>query len=74
VLAGFERTLGAAHPDTLATLGNLAGVLKDQGDLAAAREMYERTLMAQERALGAEHPDTQWTRGRLAALDEQDRP
>ena len=36
VLASKERTLGADHPDTLATVNNLALVLSDQGKLDEA--------------------------------------
>ena len=66
VLAGKERTLGADHPDTLATVHSLATVLKQQGKLDEAKAMYERALAGQERTLGADHPDTLKTVGNLA--------
>ena len=31
-LAGKESALGAAHPNTLGTMGNLAALLANQGD------------------------------------------
>ena len=68
VLASDERTLGADHPDTLATVGNLAEVLRQQGKLDEAKAMYERALAGQERALGADHPDTLSTVNNLAFL------
>ena len=58
----------AEHPDTLKAVRNLAIVLSNQGDLAAARAMYERTLAAEERTLGVEHPSTLATMGSLAAV------
>ena len=46
------------HPDTAASLNNLAGLLHAQGDYARAKPLYERALAIREKALGAEHPDT----------------
>jgi Tetratricopeptide repeat len=34
-----EKVLGSQHPDTPASLNNLALLLKDQGDLAAAQPL-----------------------------------
>ena len=64
----LASALGAAHQDTLRTMGNLAIVLQHQGDLAAARAMYERTLEGKESALGAAHPDTLLTMMNLAGV------
>ena len=50
--------LGAEHPDTATSLANLASLLRDQGDLAAARPLFERALGIYEKVLGAEHPYT----------------
>jgi len=36
-LAIREKALGPEHPETAESLNNLASLLKDQGDLAAAR-------------------------------------
>ena len=41
-LAGQERALGADHPDTLQTVNNLADLLNDTGDAAAAAALRER--------------------------------
>ena len=41
-LAGFERTLGADHPETLRTVNNLADLLNKAGDAAAAAALRER--------------------------------
>ena len=37
---------------------DLARLLQGQGDLAAARHLYERALAIREKAFGTEHPDT----------------
>ncbi len=53
------------------------GLLQEQGDLAAARPLFERALAISEKVLGPEHPDTAnklnnlagllWDKGDLAA-------
>jgi hypothetical protein len=44
-----EKALGPEHPDTARGLNNLAGLLQDQGDLAAARPLFERSLASPSR-------------------------
>ena len=66
VLAAQERELGADHPSTLATAGNLATTLSKQGQYAEAEKMQREVLAAQERELGADHPDPVTTAGNLA--------
>ena len=61
-----ERVLGAEHPDTLTTRGNLARWTGDAGDPAAARDQYAALLPVRERVLGPEHPDTLTNRANLA--------
>jgi tetratricopeptide (TPR) repeat protein len=68
VLAQRERTLGADHPGTLATLNSLAGVLARKGDLAEAERMYLEVLSARERTLGPDYPDIIPTLLRLGSL------
>ncbi len=46
---------GPEHPDTLASMGNLAVVLEAQGELAAARQLHEQELEVWRRVLGPEH-------------------
>ena len=58
MLAGRERVLGPDHPDTLSAMNNLAVSLSDQGDLPAARALWEKVLAGRERVLGPDHPDT----------------
>ena len=54
-LAICEKALGPEHPDTAASLNNLADLLRAQGDLAGARPLFERALAIIEKALGPEH-------------------
>ncbi|HXZ02834.1 MAG TPA: tetratricopeptide repeat protein [Stellaceae bacterium] len=63
-----ETQLGPDHPDTATSLNNLALLLKDQGDLAAARPLFERALATYEKALGHDHPDTAASLNNLAGL------
>jgi Tetratricopeptide repeat/Domain of unknown function (DUF4062) len=57
-LAIRERALGPDHPHTAASLNDLALLLRDQGDPAAARPLFERALAIRERVQGPDHPDT----------------
>lgn len=53
-----QQELGETHPDTLASMANLANTLWAQGDLAGARLLQERALKTCRRVLGDAHPDT----------------
>ena len=53
-----ERVLGKEHPDTLASVNNLAACLYAVGDAAGALPLYRRALDSRERVLGKEHPNT----------------
>jgi Tfp pilus assembly protein PilV len=50
--------LGRDHPDTLTSLGNLAGAYQAVGKLNLAVPLYEETLQLRKVKLGPEHPDT----------------
>jgi CHAT domain-containing protein/Tfp pilus assembly protein PilF len=67
-LALREKTLGAEHPDTAASLDNLAGLHRDKGDYAQAEPHYRRALAIREKTLGAEHPRTASSLNNLAEL------
>jgi tetratricopeptide (TPR) repeat protein len=67
-LAISEKTLDPEHPDTAASLNNLAVLLHDQGDYAGARPLYERALAIREKALGPEHPETATSLNSLARV------
>ena len=58
--------LGADHPDTLQSRGNLAVAYQGSGRTGEAITLHEQTLAARERVLGADHPDTLQSRGNLA--------
>jgi len=56
-LAIAEQKLGPDHPETAATLNNLALLYRDQGNSAQAEPPYQRALERDERAFGPEHPE-----------------
>jgi Flp pilus assembly protein TadD len=56
------------HPETAAGLNNLAVLLRDKGDLAAARPLLERVLAIREKVLGPEHPETASSLNNLTVL------
>ncbi|KAB5581164.1 hypothetical protein GE09DRAFT_1256464 [Coniochaeta sp. 2T2.1] len=53
-----QKVLGAEHPDTLASMNNLAHVLYSLGKYGEAEAMHRQTLELTEKVLGAEHPST----------------
>jgi tetratricopeptide (TPR) repeat protein len=57
-LAIREASLGPDHPATAANLNHLATVLHEEGDLAGARRLHERSLAIRETRLGPDHPYT----------------
>jgi tetratricopeptide (TPR) repeat protein len=54
----LSEILGEGHPSTLASMSNLAVVLRDQGKYEQAEEMQRQALGLHETALGKDHPDT----------------
>jgi hypothetical protein len=66
LLADHQRTVGAEHPDTLASRYNLASAYQAAGRAQDAIAIFEPLLADLERILGAEHPNTLNTRGNLA--------
>src|SRR3569833_665868 len=63
-----EKALGAEHPDTLASMNNLAILLSNQGRYEEAEPMYRQTLELREKAFGAEHTATLASMKNLAFL------
>jgi tetratricopeptide (TPR) repeat protein/predicted Ser/Thr protein kinase len=53
-----RRLLGEDHPDTLASLRNLAILYRRQDKPAEAETLLTKVLDAQRRVLGKDHPDT----------------
>ncbi|MFI9384141.1 tetratricopeptide repeat protein, partial [Kutzneria sp. NPDC052558] len=68
LLEDRQRVLGADHPDTLVTRGNLASWRAEAGDVAGAIAELERLLEDRQRVLGADHPSTLLTRNNLDYL------
>ena len=68
ILVETEKALGPEHPDTLASVNNLATLLSDQGDYAGAEVLHRRALAGREKALGPEHPGTLTSVNNLANL------
>jgi tetratricopeptide (TPR) repeat protein len=66
LLTDMRRILGADHPSTLQTRGNLAIAYQDAGRTAEAIPLFEQTLADRERVLGADHPSTLNARDNLA--------
>ena len=64
-------TLGADHPDTVATRNNLAEAYRDAGKLEEAIELYKSSLKSQEAKLGTNHIDTLKAKGALAQFLQQ---
>ncbi|KAE9369693.1 hypothetical protein N431DRAFT_547106 [Stipitochalara longipes BDJ] len=67
VLETRERVLGAEHPDTLLSMGNLASTYWDQGRWEEAEALEVEVLETSKRVLGAEHPDTLTSMNNLAS-------
>jgi hypothetical protein len=66
IAADSARLLGPDHPDTLASVNNLAIACQEAGRKAEAVRLHERALAGRVRALGPEHPDTLASRNNLA--------
>ena len=60
--------LGKEHPDTLASMNNLAGVLRSQGNYNEAEQIHRQTLALKETVLGKEHPFTLTSMNNLAEV------
>jgi tetratricopeptide (TPR) repeat protein len=56
------------HPDTFASMMNLAESRRQQGKYAEAEAMHRQTLQLQETVLGLEHQDTLTSMSHLAAV------
>ncbi|MBN8552301.1 MAG: tetratricopeptide repeat protein [Caulobacterales bacterium] len=55
-LAVFQEHLPPDSPQTLATLGNLAGTLIDQDQFGEAEALYRQSLEGERRVHGDDHP------------------
>ena len=60
-----KKKLGADHPDTLASMNNLAFTWKEQKRVAEAIELMKQCVQLRTKVLGAEHPYTLSSSGAL---------
>ncbi|KAL9591408.1 MAG: hypothetical protein Q9179_007754, partial [Wetmoreana sp. 5 TL-2023] len=67
-LSEAEKIYGKEHPDTLASMNNLAGVLGKQGNYKEAERMHRQTSTLMETVLGKEHPNTLVSMNNLAEV------
>ena len=58
VLDMRKKVLGAEHPDTLISMGNLASIYSSQGGWNEAEQLEVQVLDMRKKVLGAEHSDT----------------
>jgi hypothetical protein len=66
--------LGPEHPDTATSLNDLAYLLRDQGDIAKARPLYECALAVREKVLGPEHRNTILLKNAASLFQDQGDP
>jgi hypothetical protein len=62
-----KKLLGAEHPDTLRSMGNLASTYRNQGRWNEAEQLEIQVLDMRKKLLGAEHPDTLQSMANLAS-------
>jgi hypothetical protein len=62
----MRTVLGAEHPDTLMSMGNLASTYRNQGRWKEAEELFVKVMETRRTVLGAEHPDTLASMANLA--------
>ena len=53
-----KRALGPAHPETIASMNNLAVTLARAGRFPEAERLLHETIALRRRVVGPEHPDT----------------
>ncbi|KAG9235350.1 acyl transferase/acyl hydrolase/lysophospholipase [Amylocarpus encephaloides] len=78
VLETSSRVLGQDHPETLASMANLALTYQKQGRLKEAEDLFILVLEMRKRVLGQEHPGTltmnlasvYWSQDRLKEVED----
>ena len=63
-----KKVLGAEHPHTLFSMGNLAYIYSRKGKLNEAEQLNIQVLDMRKKVLGAEHPHTLLSMGNLARI------
>jgi hypothetical protein len=66
-----RRLLGEEHPDTLASMGDLAVLYRDQSKRTQAELLLAKVLNVQRRILGADRPETLETAHELAQVYDE---
>jgi tetratricopeptide (TPR) repeat protein len=61
-----KKVLGAEHPYTLVSIGNLANAYCSQGRWKEAEQLQVQVMNMRKKVLGAEHPDTLISMAHLA--------
>jgi tetratricopeptide (TPR) repeat protein len=67
VIETRKRVLGDEHPDTLASIANLASTYRNQGRWKEAEELEVQVIETRNRVLGDKHPDTLTSMANLAS-------
>ena len=65
---GNREVLGARHPDTLNSLGNLADILREKGEFDAATAALADTVAVVTEIRGPEHLQTLKVEGQSARI------
>jgi tetratricopeptide (TPR) repeat protein len=68
VIEARKRVLGEEHPDTLASMNNLASMFWNQGRWKEAEDLDVRVIETKKRVLGEEHPSTLISMANLALI------
>ncbi|MBX3347991.1 MAG: tetratricopeptide repeat protein [Nitrospira sp.] len=67
-LAIYQKVLGPEHPNTAASLNNLAELYRATGAYAQAEPLYQQALATRKKVFGPEHPATATSLNNLAEL------
>ena len=70
-LDSSERVLGREHPNTLASVNNLARCLEALGDAAGALPLYRRAADEFDRLFGPDHPSSRTARANHDRLERK---
>ena len=63
-----EKAFGPEHPETAASLNNLAALYVKTADFDKAEFLYQRALSIREKAFGPEHIETAISLNHLAVM------
>ena len=63
-----RETLGARHPDTLISMGNMGDFLREKGDLDEAAQLLEEAMATANEVLGPTHMYSLVTNAKVGRL------